>query len=98
MNAPQVLNCTQQTQWTPLQTLCFSGTLVAPGIDPGTLTTGALSRSLLIISLVNVASHKRIQIRAGLSSLVHELNRTRLTAGSARRTGLPGLEACAVGT
>jgi hypothetical protein len=32
----QLLNYTQEQEWTPFQTHCLSVNLVAPGIEPGT--------------------------------------------------------------
>jgi hypothetical protein len=39
----ELLICTQEAEWTPFQTHCFSKHLVTPGIEPG--TSGSVARN-----------------------------------------------------
>jgi hypothetical protein len=43
----QLRNCTHEVGWTPFQARYFSENLVAPGVEPGALTTRKQRRSYI---------------------------------------------------
>jgi hypothetical protein len=62
----QLLNCTDEAEWTPFQPNCFSENLVAPGIEPGpvdlysgTLTSRPQRRSTFYYIVKVKLSHNR---------------------------------------